>query len=392
MICFDKLKKAFSNFTDKLRQKENTEQVKQENEKIEETNLAQHPLSQNEEKKSDEVESKPQSSSYNQNIPSNIPSTESTLEENSHATPNINAQESEKKQSSSRFNIFNIFRYKELKEDDINDIIEELRYELLESDVSLEVTDKILEDLKNALIGKKVSRSEDLENLVKESLKKSIKDILEKNKSIDDLIDTIKKSEKPYVIVFFGINGVGKTTTIAKFAYMLKEHGLKVIVSASDTFRAAAQEQLALHCEKLKIPLVKGKYGGDPASVAFDAIKSAKSRNIDVVLIDTAGRMHVDKDLTEELKRIIRIAKPNLKLLVLDSLAGNDALEQAKYFDEIVNYDGVILTKVDADAKGGIVLSLAYELKKPVLYIGIGQEYSDLTPFSVNWFMEKLFS
>ncbi|WP_222703227.1 signal recognition particle-docking protein FtsY [Acidianus manzaensis] len=304
----------------------------------------------------------------------------------------MNAQESEKKQSSSRFNIFNIFRYKELKEDDINDIIEELRYELLESDVSLEVTDKILEDLKNALIGKKVSRSEDLENLVKESLKKSIKDILEKNKSIDDLIDTIKKSEKPYVIVFFGINGVGKTTTIAKFAYMLKEHGLKVIVSASDTFRAAAQEQLALHCEKLKIPLVKGKYGGDPASVAFDAIKSAKSRNIDVVLIDTAGRMHVDKDLTEELKRIIRIAKPNLKLLVLDSLAGNDALEQAKYFDEIVNYDGVILTKVDADAKGGIVLSLAYELKKPVLYIGIGQEYSDLTPFSVNWFMEKLFS
>ncbi|WP_240931374.1 signal recognition particle-docking protein FtsY [Acidianus sulfidivorans] len=328
-----------------------------------------------------------------------MPSQDNSSQQQRETKPATVASTTEEKQKnqedqkiSSRFNIFNVFRYKELKEDDINDIIEELRYELLESDVSIEVTDKILEDLKVALVGKKVSRREDIENLVKESLKKSIKDILERNSSMENLIDIIKKSPKPFVIVFFGINGVGKTTTIAKFAYMLKEHGLRVIVAASDTFRAAAQEQLALHCEKLEIPIVKGKYGGDPASVAFDAIKSAKSRGIDVVLIDTAGRMHVDKDLTEELKRIIRISKPNLKILVLDSLAGNDALEQAKYFDEIVNYDGVILTKVDADAKGGVVLSLAYELKKPVLYIGIGQEYSDLIPFNVNWFMEKLFS
>jgi signal recognition particle-docking protein FtsY len=298
----------------------------------------------------------------------------------------------EKGSIGSKLNIFNIFRYREIKEDDIDDIIEELRTELLESDVSLEVTDKILEDLKSSLIGKKVNRSEDLDELVKKSLKNSITEILEKNKFERNFIDEIKKSPKPYVIMFFGVNGVGKTTTIAKVAYMLKKAGLKVIVSASDTFRAAAQEQLAIHCQKLEIPLVKGKYGGDPASVAFDAIQAAKSRGIDVVLIDTAGRMHVDKDLTEELKRIVRISKPNLKLLVIDALAGNDALEQAKYFENVVDYDGVILTKVDADAKGGVVLSLAYELKKPVIFLGTGQNYDDLIPFSVDWFIERIFS
>ncbi|AWR97713.1 signal recognition particle-docking protein FtsY [Acidianus sulfidivorans JP7] len=385
MNCFDKLKKAFSTFSDKLRQKKDTEE-----------NVLENKNTIEEEK--DNISSI-QSSTTQPIQNTQMPSQDNSSQQQRETKPATVASTTEEKQKnqedqkiSSRFNIFNVFRYKELKEDDINDIIEELRYELLESDVSIEVTDKILEDLKVALVGKKVSRREDIENLVKESLKKSIKDILERNSSMENLIDIIKKSPKPFVIVFFGINGVGKTTTIAKFAYMLKEHGLRVIVAASDTFRAAAQEQLALHCEKLEIPIVKGKYGGDPASVAFDAIKSAKSRGIDVVLIDTAGRMHVDKDLTEELKRIIRISKPNLKILVLDSLAGNDALEQAKYFDEIVNYDGVILTKVDADAKGGVVLSLAYELKKPVLYIGIGQEYSDLIPFNVNWFMEKLFS
>ncbi len=264
--------------------------------------------------------------------------------------------------------------------------------ELLESDVSLEVTDKILEDLKTNLIGKKINRSEDLEQLIKKSLKKSLNEILQYNKIDSSLIDNIKKSPKPFIIVFFGVNGVGKTTTIAKFVYLLKKNGLSVIISASDTFRAAAQEQLAVHAKKLEVPIIKGKYGGDPASVAYDAIQSAKSRGIDVVLIDTAGRMNTDKDLTEELKRIIRITKPNFRILVLDSLAGNDALEQARYFEDAVGYDAVILTKVDADAKGGIVLSLAYELKKPVIYLGIGQEYENLINFEPGWFLDRLFS
>ncbi|MEM4046820.1 MAG: signal recognition particle-docking protein FtsY, partial [Metallosphaera sp.] len=186
--------------------------------------------------------------------------------------------------------------------------------------------------------------------------------------------------------------GVGKTTTIAKFAMLLKKSGLSVIIAASDTFRAAAQEQLAVHASKLEVPLVKGKYGGDPASVAFDAIQSAKSRGIDAVLIDTAGRMHTDKDLVEELRRLVRIAKPNLKVLVLDSLAGNDALKQAEYFEKAVGYDFVILTKVDADAKGGIALSLAYELGKPVMYLGMGQDYDSLVKFNPDWFTERLLS
>jgi fused signal recognition particle receptor len=248
-----------------------------------------------------------------------------------------------------------------------------------------------LEDLKKNLIGKKVRRGEDLEEIVKNSLKKSIEEILTKNKSID-IISEIKKSQKPYIIVFFGVNGVGKTTTIAKFAYMLKKNGITSIIAASDTFRAAAQEQLAIHAKKLEIPIVKGKYGADPASVAFDAIQAAKSRGIDTVLIDTAGRMHTDADLINELKRILRIAKPNLKILILDSLGGNDTLEQAKYFENNVGFDIVILTKVDADVKGGIVLSLAYELNKPVAYLGIGQSYEDLTPFDPNWFIQRLFS
>ncbi|WWQ60067.1 signal recognition particle-docking protein FtsY [Sulfolobus tengchongensis] len=298
-----------------------------------------------------------------------------------------NEEITEKKSSGS---IFDIFKYKEIKEKDVEELIEELRYQLLESDVSYEVTEKILEDLKTNLIGKKIRRSEDLEKIVTESLKKSIEEVLTKNRSID-VLEEIKKSPKPYVIVFFGINGVGKTTTIAKFAYMLKKNGISSIISASDTFRAAAQEQLAIHAKNLEIPMVRGKYGADPASVAFDAIQAAKSRNIDVVLIDTAGRMHTDADLINELKRILKIAKPNIRILVLDSLGGNDALEQAKYFENSVGFDLVILTKVDADVKGGVVLSLAYELNKPVGYLGVGQSYDDLIPFDAEWFIKRLF-
>ncbi|AAY80783.1 signal recognition particle [Sulfolobus acidocaldarius DSM 639] len=207
------------------------------------------------------------------------------------------------------------------------------------------------------------------------------------------MIEKIRSSgKKPFVIIFFGVNGVGKTTTIAKVVNMLKKNNLSTIIAASDTFRAAAQEQLAYHASKLEVQLIRGKYGADPASVAFDAISFAKSRNIDVVLIDTAGRMHIDSDLVEELKRVLRIAKPDFRILILDSLAGSDALEQARHFENNVGYDAVILTKVDADAKGGIALSLAYELKKPVVYMGVGQNYDDLIPFSPDWFVERIFS
>ncbi|MCG3109530.1 Signal recognition particle receptor FtsY [Metallosphaera sp. J1] len=372
MNCFDRLKKAFSSFTEKLSNKFEKEESK-EDKREQVSQLAQSSV--------------PQENQAQQQTPQ-------------QAQPQLDRQEKEEKpeikereeKQEQKSGLFGFLRYREIKEDDISDLIEELRIELLEDDVSMEVTDKILEDLKNSLVGQKVSRKENLEELIQKSLKKSLREILRKNYREKDVIDTIKSSKKPYVIVFFGVNGVGKTTTIAKFAMMLRKSGLSVIIAASDTFRAAAQEQLAYHASKLEVPLVKGKYGGDPASVAFDAIQSAKSRGIDVVLVDTAGRMHTDKDLTEELKRVVRIAKPDLKILVLDSLAGNDALQQAEYFEKNVGYDAVILTKVDADAKGGVALSLAYKLGKPVIYLGMGQDYDSLVKFDPDWFADRLLS
>ncbi|MCY0859422.1 MAG: signal recognition particle-docking protein FtsY [Sulfolobaceae archaeon] len=285
--------------------------------------------------------------------------------------------------------IFDVFRYKTIKEDDINDLIDELRMELLESDVSYEVTQRILDELKKELIGKKVRRSEDIKELVRDTLKKSLNEQFSKIGTFD-LLENIKKSQRPYVIAFFGINGVGKTTTIAKIAYMLKNSGFSVVIAAADTFRAAAQEQLSIHAQKLEVPIVRGKYGGDPASVAYDAISLAKKKMIDVVLIDTAGRMHTDANLVDELRKIIRVAKPNLKILVLDALTGNDALEQARYFESSVGFDAIVITKADADVKGGVILTVSYEFSKPIIFVGVGQEYDKLVKFDPNWYVNNL--
>ncbi|AHC51700.1 cell division protein FtsY [Sulfolobus acidocaldarius SUSAZ] len=368
MICFDRLKKAFSNFLDKISGEENKKEP--------------------ETRQTDQLESKKEETiQQQQNIQQ--PQEENKIEQKQEK---ISVQTAQANKQESKRSFFDFLKYKTIKEDDLNNVIEELRFQLLDSDVSYEVTEKILEDLKNNLIGKKVSRREEVEEIVINTLKKSITEILTKNQKTD-LIEKIRSSgKKPFVIIFFGVNGVGKTTTIAKVVNMLKKNNLSTIIAASDTFRAAAQEQLAYHASKLEVQLIRGKYGGDPASVAFDAISFAKSRNIDVVLIDTAGRMHIDSDLVEELKRVLRIAKPDFRILILDSLAGSDALEQARHFENNVGYDAVILTKVDADAKGGIALSLAYELKKPVVYMGVGQNYDDLIPFSPDWFVERIFS
>nr|WP_229768171.1 signal recognition particle-docking protein FtsY [Sulfodiicoccus acidiphilus] len=287
--------------------------------------------------------------------------------------------------------MLDFLKYREVKEDELNQLLEELRTELLESDVSYTVTESLLNDLKTALMGRKLRRGTDVEEVVRTTLKKSIYEIVAQGAGLD-LIEAVKVGPKPYVIVFFGINGVGKTTTIAKVAYMMKKAGLVPVVAAADTFRAAAQEQLEYHCKKLEVTLIKGKYGSDPASVAYSAITHAKKVGAQVVLVDTAGRMNTDADLMEELKRVVRISKPNMRILVLDSLAGNDALNQAKAFEENVGYDGVILTKVDADVKGGTILSVAKELGKPVVMLGVGQEYDSLVKFDPEWFVERVFS
>lgn len=183
------------------------------------------------------------------------------------------------------------------------------------------------------------------------------------------------------MIVFFGINGSGKTTTIAKFAHLLQQNKLSCVMAAADTFRAAAIDQLEEHASKLKIELIKHDYGADPAAVAFDAVKHAKAKKIDVVLVDTAGRMHSNTGLVDEMKKIIRVVKPDLKLFIGESITGNDCIEQAKTFDAAIGIDGIILSKADIDDKGGAAVSVSYVTKKPIFYLGTGQNYSDLKEF-----------
>ncbi len=269
----------------------------------------------------------------------------------------------------------------------LEETMEDFQMLLLENDVALDAAEKMCEDIKEELTGKRVKRSQ-IEEAIKEAIKKSLEDVLSKGGESIDLIEEVKKAEKPYKIVFVGINGTGKTTSIAKIANLLKEQGLEPVVAASDTFRAASIEQIEHHTNKLGIKLIKHKYGADAAAVAFDAVEHAKAKNKPVVLIDTAGRMQTNTNLMDELKKILRVIQPNLVIFVGDSLTGNDAIEQAKIFNK-ARIDAVILTKADADAKGGACLSIAYEIQKPILYLGTGQNYPDLVKFTPEWFIEK---
>ena len=201
----------------------------------------------------------------------------------------------------------------------------------------------------------------------------------------------IKDKEKPVVIMFIGVNGSGKTLSIAKVATMLKDKGISSVMAAGDTFRAGAIEQLGIHADRVGCKIVKHGPGADPAAVAYDAIEHAKAKHKDVVLLDTAGRVQTNINLMDEMAKIKRVAKPDLIIFVGDALSGNDAVEQAKRFNEIVGIDGVILTKVDTDAKGGSALSVAYTIGKPLLFIGVGQEYEDQIPFDPEWMIENIF-
>lgn len=262
----------------------------------------------------------------------------------------------------------------------------ELERALLENNVAILTIEKIREDLKQKLVGKSIKKGE-LEQTIKETLKKTLEEIL-----LDpfDFVKEVKKGKKPFIIVFFGINGSGKTTTIAKVAYLLQKNKLSCVFSASDTFRAASIEQLEEHASNLDVEMINQKYGSDPAAVAFDAIEHAKARKIDVVLIDTAGRMHSNVNLMEEMKKICRVAKPDLKIFVGEAIIGNDAVSQAKEFDEKIGVDAIILTKADVDEKGGAAISMSYVTKKPILYLGVGQHMDDLEVFDKDKMINSL--
>ena len=275
---------------------------------------------------------------------------------------------------------------KKIEEDDIKDILKDLETSLISSDVALEAAEKIVNDLKDNLVGKFIKRGE-IENVVKNSFRDSILDIL-KVESFD-LIERVK-TKKPYLIVFLGFNGSGKTTSIARVGYLLKKSGVSCVFAAADCFRAASIEQLEEHGKKLGIEVIKHKYGADPAAVIFDAVKHAKSKDIDVVLADTAGRTHANINLMDELKKIVKVNKPDLKILVVDALTGNDVYDQCKSFNDAVGVDALIITKADVYEKGGATLSASFTIKKPILYLGVGQNYEDLERFDSNKIVEKL--
>jgi len=266
-----------------------------------------------------------------------------------------------------------------LSEEKFEKLFWELEVVLMENNVAVEVIDKIKSDLRAELTTGKVSRK-GIEGLVEDSLRESIESLfIDKHFNLID--EARKKKTKPYIVAFIGVNGSGKTTTMAKIASLLMKNHLSVVFAASDTFRAAAIQQLQEHADKLGVKMIRHDYESDPAAVAFDAIQHAKAKGIDVVLIDTAGRLHVNDNLMNELKKIIRVNKPDLKIFVGESITGNDCVEQAQLFNEAVGIDAIILAKADVDEKGGAAVSVGYVTKKPIIYLGTGQKYEDLQEF-----------
>ncbi|NJE61073.1 signal recognition particle-docking protein FtsY [Thermococcus sp. 21S7] len=279
----------------------------------------------------------------------------------------------------------------EISEKDVENALWDLEIELLEADVALETVEELRERIKKKLVGQKVKIGTNKKALVEKAVREAVLEVLTPEKKID-LLELIRsKEEKPFVIAFVGFNGSGKTTTIAKLAHWLKKNGLSVVIAASDTFRAGAIEQVEEHAKRVGVKVIKHSYGADPAAVAYDAIQHAKARGLDVVLIDTAGRNELNRNLMDEMKKIARVTKPDLVIFVGDSLAGNSVVEQAKQFNEAVKIDGVILTKLDADARGGAALSISHAIGAPILFVGVGQGYDDLKPFDEKWFVDRIF-
>jgi fused signal recognition particle receptor len=277
-----------------------------------------------------------------------------------------------------------------IKEEDVASALDDFELQLLTADVALPVAEEIITDLKKRIVGQKI-KSSDIEKYIISSIHDAVYDVMQKENI--DLVAEIKKTrqtKKPYKILFIGPNGAGKTTTIAKVAHYLKKNGFSCVISASDTFRAAAIEQAVEHAKKLNIPYIKHDYGSDPAAVAFDAIKYAEAHDIDVVLIDSAGRQETNRNLIEQLKKIERVTSPNLKVFVGEGIAGNALLTQVSEFNSAIKLDAVILTKLDVDAKGGTVISVRKATGIPILFIGVGQGYDDLIPFDKEYIVKRI--
>lgn len=273
---------------------------------------------------------------------------------------------------------------------DLEEPLWELELGLLESDLALSVSEAIVESVKKQLTGTTKRIGSNTGEIVEGALKKAILDVVSANTF--DFDEYVRNREKPVHIVFVGINGTGKTTSIAKMTHRLLKSDYSVVLAAGDTFRAGAIDQLGIHADRLGVKMIKHQPGADPAAVVYDAVQYAKSHKIDFVLSDTAGRMHTNLNLMSQMEKICRVSTPDLIIFVDEAVAGNDAVERAAQFNEAVPIDGSILTKIDADAKGGAAISIAYITGKPILFFGIGQGYEDLKKFDPEWFIDQLFN
>lgn len=271
----------------------------------------------------------------------------------------------------------------DLKGKDLEKVLEEFQLELIESDVAVTVADYVCSELREKLGDVQFARFSDPRTKIKEILGEVLLSVLNRAGRLDlfELVEQKKATGEPLIIVFVGINGTGKTTSIAKLAHILQKRGRTVILASSDTYRSGAIEQLEEHARRIGVRMIKHQYGADPAAVAFDAVNYARAHGVNAVLVDTAGRMGTNTNLLEEMKKIVRVTKPDLTILVVDALTGNDAMEQGKVFSQAVKIDGIILAKLDADVKGGSAISLSYVMGKPVTLVGTGQTYNDLESF-----------
>jgi fused signal recognition particle receptor len=279
-----------------------------------------------------------------------------------------------------------------LSEPEIENFLEVLKVSMLESDVSFDTTEQFVDDLHLKLQQKQIN-SRKIREEITQTVRSSLFSVLYNGNAID--VDNFVKQHKesnetPVKILFLGPNGAGKTTTVAKMAYHFKNKGVTNVLAAGDTFRAAAIEQIEHHAKKIGVPVIKSTYGADPASIAFDAIAYAKAHSIDLVLIDSAGRQETNKSLIHEVQKIVRIAKPDITVFVGESTAGNQISEQIKEFNKFVKIDGIILTKLDCDAKGGGALSISHTTGIPILFFGVGEEYSAIIPYNPNYIVDAI--
>jgi fused signal recognition particle receptor len=286
-----------------------------------------------------------------------------------------------------KFKTFVIDRELIIGESELADALAELEMTLLESDVALPVTDAIIAHVKKDLIGKHRKIGQSVDNLVVTTLKEALLNVLGKG---FDLPGYIRNHERPVKILFTGVNGTGKTTTVAKVGAFLKKQGFSVVIGAGDTYRAGAIEQIEVHAERLGIKIIQHQQGADPSAVLFDAVQYATAHKIDVVLADTAGRFHTKANLMTQLGKIRRVMKPDLVIYVDEAVAGNDAVVRAAEFDRTVGADAIVLTKADMDSRGGAAISIAHTIGKPLVFLGTGQAYEDILPFSPEGVVEEL--